>query len=306
MQTVGTLSERDRSQLQRKELARGAWRQGDPDNALLILDCVLAEKMSDPVAAECWTARASFQAEIAKYEESLETLKIAEPFIDSADFMVQGAFYYQRAKDHKELGHIDAAIMDYSGAAVYLGLAGITDREATSYNSLACLYLEIGDVERARENIDRAFEIRFEGSEYECQIYDTLAQVECAEGRFGQALRSAGRALELVGENELWKNDFLATREKIEHETLQALELKTIPDVERIRDGLDRIRADLTRDALLQTNGNLKQSAQILGLSTHKSVDWIIQKHPELEQYRKQRTTRRKSIIPNVKKRKLV
>jgi tetratricopeptide (TPR) repeat protein len=245
--------------------------------------------MSDWVAAECWVTKASFQIELKQFQGCLETLDVAARFIDAADTYIQGVFYYQRARVYKELGRIDAAITDYSGAAAYLGMVGRKDCEALTRNSLALLYLKIGDVNSARSNIDQALSISPSDSQYECQIHDTLAEIQLAEGQLGAALTSVDKALSLVGENELWRAGFVATRDKIESELLRVL------GVEKIQD-LDTVRASMTRRALTETGGNLQRAGKLLGL-THKGVDWIISKHPELERYRPERQTRLKSII---------
>ena len=288
----GTLTTEELRQLDQKELALGLWRQGQPENALLILVAVLSQLMTDRIAAEIWTAQSGIEIELGQFEESQRSLDVAGRFIDEADAFVHGLFYYNRARVHKEFNRIDAAITDYSGAVIFLHEAGLKDREATAYNSLACLYLKIGDKQRARECIDQALAIDLNGSTYECQILDTLAEIQLAEGQLDAANKTIREALDRVGENDLWRKGFSLTQDKIETELLRVLGVRVVQD-------LDSVRARMTRRALQKTSGNLSQAGKLLGVD-HRGVNSIISQHPELEQYRKERQTRLKSIMKKV------
>jgi tetratricopeptide (TPR) repeat protein len=206
----------DLSQLARKELATGSWRQGQVDNALLLIDSVVSEEMSPPVAAECFVTQAVFRAEKGDYQGSLLSLGRAAPYIDTAPIVVQGAYFNQRARAHKEMGNLDAALLDYGGAAWCYESAGRRDNEGGVAINVAGLCLKIGDLSRATANIERAITIYSSiDSDYLSQAYDTQANILLAQEKFSLALRSCDKAIALVGENDVWLQTFLVTRGKV-------------------------------------------------------------------------------------------
>lgn len=284
-------TETELSQLERKGLARGAWAEGRVDDALLILDTVLAEEMTPRVAAECLVTLASFKAERGDWPGSSEALLRAAPFLDSASLSVRGSFYHQRARLHGLQGNIDAAITDYTGATVCWEPTGDRNYGAALLN-LAGLYLERGDLVAARANIERALVVfEQQSSLYLCQAFDTLAKIELADGHAQLAFEAINKALGLVGENEKWRQDFLKTKEQIEVKLLDLLNVKTVDD-------LDRVRTGMIRRALIETGGNLTRTGNIVGLA-HKSVAWIVDHNDELKPLRRKPYTRThlKSII---------
>lgn len=294
MQTLDTLvlTRTEHSQMERKDLARGAYSQGQSDNALLIIDSVLAEPMTERVAAECWVAKAAFQVEERDFIGCLESLGEAAKFIDAADARVQGAFYYQRARAYKELGNIDAAITDYSGAAAFLDLAGLKDREALTLNSLALVFLKIGDVDRAREQIDKAVAICPNGSEYSCHVYDTVAEISLREGKLESALAASEQSILLAGENDLWRSQFLETKAKIRRKLLTVLGVNTATD-------LDTLQTEMLYAALKQAGGARERAGEMIGLS-RKGVEYLIDNRKELAEFKRVKRVRRKSIIVKV------
>lgn len=279
-----------RSQIERKELARGAWAEGRPDDALLIMEEVLAEEMLPPIAAECYVTKAAFLAEKGDWEGSLESLERAAPILDSAPLRVSGTFYHQRARVHRHNGNLDAALADYTGAAVCWQTSDSKDLEGITYLNIAHVFLLIGDLEQARSNLERAFDIfRAHSHFYLSQAYDTLANLELEEGRIEAALSAIRTAFDLVGENEPWRETFAATQAKIDTKLLELL------SVERVED-LDRIKGILVRNALLKTGGNLSRAGRLIGL-TYKGVDYIVQQNAELQSVRSPRKPRLKSIL---------
>jgi tetratricopeptide (TPR) repeat protein len=276
--------------LERKELAVGSWREGQYENALILIDSVLSEELSPAVACECWVTRATFKGEQGEFEESLESLKRAAPFLDSADGRTRAAFYYERARCHRNAGDYDAAMTDYAGSAVCLEAVGLTSRQAFVENNLAWLYLQTGDFASAHDHASKAIQLNGENL---AKAYETRAEIYAAEGLVELALDNISIAIEKVEENEAWLAGFLETKDRIKAKLLSLLGVTRVAD-------LDQLRIDMTRRALIQTEGNMAQAGRVLGLS-HKGIDWIITKHPELEQYRKERTTRRRSLIKSVR-----
>jgi len=273
---------------ERKELALGSWRQGQYENALILIDSVLAEGLPPGIECELWVTRATFKGELGQFAESLDSLNQAARLLDFADAKVKASFYFERARCHKELGRFDESLTDYAGAEAYIERAGI-DRSFVE-NNLAGLYLKAGDFERAHTHVNRAIALNQINLP---KAYETQAEIYFAEGQLDRALESINHAIAIVGENESWLRDFLKTKDGIDARLLELLGVTKIAD-------LEKLRADMTRRALVEFGGNLSRAGEKLGLK-HKGVDWIISKHPELEQYRKQRTTRLKSILKKTK-----
>lgn len=280
----------ERSQLERKELARGAWAEGRPDDALLIIDTVLSEEMTPRVAVECYVTKAAFLAETKDFRSSLEYLNLASPMIDLASLRVRRGFYHQRGVVNKELGDLDRALNDYTGAVVCAETEHDRENEGAALLNLANVYLLIGDFETARENLSRSFQaLRESKSRNISQAYDTLANIELAEGHAQLAIIANNKAFDLIGDNESWRATFESTRLNIRGKLLELLEVSTVEDIEILR-------ADLVMKALIQTGGNLSHAGKLVGLS-YKGVDYIVQRHPALEQFRTERKPRLKSLI---------
>src|SRR5688572_21162470 len=287
------LTETDKSQIARRDRARDLWAEGRLEEANALLSEVIAEGMTPYVAVRCYIAQAAFRAEAGDYQGSLQSLDAAAGFIDSADLHFQGAFYNQRARAHKELGRIDAALTDYTGAAACWETIGDPDYGAAVLN-LAGLYLEIGDIAAARLQIENAITIFVEtNSIYLCQGYDTWAQIELAHGNIESAQTLIQTALDLVGDNERWRSEFLHTKDKIEIKLLELLGINQVEDFETVQAGM-------VRRALIKTGGNLTRAGKLVGL-THKGVTFVVDRHPDLEQYRVTRRTRLKSIFKKTK-----
>lgn len=276
----GRLSEIERSQLERRSLAVGSWAQGDIENASMILDSVLAEAMTPRVAVQCFVSQAAFRVDVGDYSGSLESLEQAARFLEAADVRFQGAFHNQRARVHKELGHVDAALTDYAGASACFEMAGDRDYQGAALLNTAGLYLLISDLAAARASVGKSIAILSQiNSIYLSQAYDTLANIELADGRIEQSVLAIGKAFELVGENEAWRKTFIQTRDKID---------KKLAEVSK---SLHAVNADIVRWALIRTGGNLTQTGKLTGL-THKGVSYIVDRHPEMEKLRGKRRTR--------------
>lgn len=285
------VSESERSQLDRKGLAVSVWRDGRPADALIVLESVLSEEMSPQVAAECWVTQAAFRAEEKDWEGSLLSLEQAAPFIDEASLRVRGSYYHQRARAHKEMGELDEALTDYSGAVAYRQADNDREFEGAALLNLAGVYLELNDPEKAQEYVARALKLLEEtGSSGVSQAHETQASIYLLLGQFQLALDSVDKALSMVGENELWQADFLKKRAEIETQLLHRIGVDTIEDAKVL----------MARNALLQTDGSLTNAAKLIGL-THKGVDKIIKRNPDLESLRVKRRVRHKTLIKRLR-----
>lgn len=283
------LTKIERSQLERRDLARGSWAQGEIENATIILNSVLAEGMTPRVAVRCLVSQAAFRAEASDYAGSFESLGKAAELLDAADVRARGAFHNQRARIHNRMGNHSAALLDYAGASACFEDAEDRSEQGAAILNTAELYFQQGDLYQARENIDRALLVMLQcASEYLPQAYDTLANIDLAEGHIENAALAIKQAFERVGENEIWRRTFLETKEKIDKK------------VQELSGTLHDINVEMVRWALIKTNGNLTRAGKLTGL-THKGVSYIVDRHPELEAFRARRRTRTrlKSLIKN-------
>lgn len=282
------LTKAERSQLDRREAAVASWARGDLVGADNLLNAIIDEGMTPIVAVRVFIAKAAVQAERSDYRASLEFLNRAEHFFDAADLHFQGAFFNQRARAHKELGNIDAAFTDYTGAAQCWETIGDPGYGAALLN-LAGLYLRVADLPAARDYVEKAIAVFDEtNSNYIPQGYDTLANIELADGRLEQAVVAIQKAFDLVADNEIWRQTFIETRNKIDEK------------LREVSTRLHQVNVDIVRWGLIKTGGNLTQTGKLAGL-THKGVSYIIDRHPDLESFRVKRRNRShlKSIIKN-------
>lgn len=284
MITTARLSAKDESQLERKELARGAWREGNIDNALLLIRSVLSEEMSPSIAAECYSAEAGFLADAGDFRGSLASLDRMAPHLKAADVRIQGTFYNGRGRAHRNLGNLSAALIDYTGALSLWQIHGDRNYEGAARINLAECYLRLNDFAEARTNIDLAIDVLPASSEYLPDAYDTKAKVLLCEGRPQMALEAIDTALEMAGSNELKLREFQLTKSKIKERLLDLL----VPIVS-MRD-LDELKVQAIRNALDQADGSVTSAAKMLGTS-HQVVAYIA------DQNSLQRIKRKKSII---------
>lgn len=276
----------EKSQLERREVAVNEWKRGDLDSADLLLDGLVAEGMTPTVAVRVLIAKAAIRAERSDYGGSLKFLGQAAQFFDAADLHFQGAFFNQRARANKELGNTDSAFTDYFAAEQCWEVIGDPEYGKLLLN-IAGLYLRLEDTVHARRYVEKAISVLEETDHHcLCQGYDTFANIELADGNVGNAIRLIKQALDLVGENQIWRNTFIDTRDRID------------ATIRELSSSLHSLNVDMVQWALIKTGGNLTQTGNLTGL-THKGVAYIVDRHPELERFRAKRRTRTKykSII---------
>lgn len=255
------LSARDRSQLEQKELARTAWRDGNLDSADLLIDLVLSEEMSPSVAAQCYSAKAGFALARKDAEGAMDALRKMAPFLDAADIRIRGTYYLLRGRASRQLSNIDGALTDYSGAVALWQMCGDKNYEGAAYINLAECYLTQDNIEQAYPNIERAFAVLPMTSEYLCNAYDTKAKILLADGKTEEAYRLIEKALDSSGGNELWEREFLQTKAKIKERLIELL----VP-LAKMTD-LDEIKLQMVRNALERAGGSVTIAADILGTS---------------------------------------
>lgn len=288
--TVSPLSATERSQIERRSLALGAWKDGQVENAELILDTVLSEETSPRVAGACWISKAGFRAESGDFSGSRQALKMASSFVDSVDIETRGSFYFQRARVYRALGDTDSALTDYSGAAACWEESGNREKQGAAFLNLAELYLGVDELSTATENLNQSLALLKEtGSFYLPQAYDTHAKILIKQNRPALALEAITQALSLVGDNEIWRKEFEQTKRTVEFRLLDLLGVKTLSDC-------DRLKVVVTEKALRETGGSLSAAGRVLD-ATHHAVSYIVDQNKELEPFRVKRRVYRRSII---------
>jgi len=271
--------------------ARKVWQEGRAEDALSLISELKVQPLTRRVEAEIYVAEAAFLAEMGDFASSLNSLERASVVIDEASLSVRGAFYHQRARVHNFLGNIDAALTDYSGAVALWEALGSYEKQGAALLNLAELYLQRGDYPNASDNLERSIDIlTCARSFYLSQAYETQAKLHLSLGRLAQASRSIKEALNLVGQNEGWKRDFLATQDRIEVALLAALEVEHLSD-------WDQIKIGMVRRALQNAEGNPARAAALLGVTRHAVFSLVNTHKKELEPYRQPKQTRRKSIV---------
>lgn len=272
MLTYEDLTNTEQSQLERRELARGAWREGQIENALLILSSVTQEEMTPRVAAEVFVTEAACLCAVHDFEGALRSLTKAAPFVDRALWRVQGCFYFHRALAYRNLGDTDAALTDYAGSLAFWQQTDDADYEIAALINLAELYLMRSDLDEANEYIDRVFNLLTEGATHVCNAYDTKARILLAEGCLVHAWRAINKAIAAAGENEIWRRDCEATRERIKKELLKFMvPVVTMEDV-------DNLKVDIVRYALIATDGSPVAASRLLHTS-HQLIGYIADKN---------------------------
>lgn len=288
------LSAVERSQFERKEMAKSLWREGRLGDAQVVLSVVLAERLSPWLAVEAWVTNATFRSDLKDFQGALNGLETAAKFLDSVSLYVQATFFSERARAYKGLGNIDAALTDYAGASAFFEELGHLEYFATTEKNEAGAYLTVGDFARAHEHIDKAIRVFTDlGSETLAQAYDTQANIYFAEGKLELAVTAIEKAFSMKIENPEWLQTFNETRERIEAKLFDLF----LPQIKQVAD-LEKIKVEIVRRALIASSGSLTGAGDLVGLD-HKGVDWIISRHPELEPLRVKRRVRRKPIMKN-------
>lgn len=283
-----SFSKAERSQLDRIREAKDLWREGRSEDALILIDAVKSEQVTPRVAANLYVNEAVFRAESGDMNGSSESLQIAAKFIDSGSVSDRGTFHNQRARVRNHFKNTDGALTDYAGAAVFWEEDGDKVKQGAASLNVAECYLALGDPELAQENLNKAFPL-LKGSFFLPQAHDTQAKVHLAKGNLEHAAKSIATALSMECPDN-WRADFLATRDQIETQLLNALQVKHFSD-------LKRVKLSMVRRALQASSGNPAGAAGLLGV-TRFAIQSLIDKYSEeLEPYRKEKRFRGKPII---------
>lgn len=203
--------------LDRIGLARGAWREGQLDNALLILDGVDLADASAATRVEYSVVRATVSGDRGDWSGALDSLRHGAPYLESASARLQGSFFNERARANRRIGRADEALTDYAGAQAMFREGGVKEYEAAVSNNLACLALEFGDLDMALSSADQAIAIyqRLNQPTHVARSLDTKANVLLVQGSLDLALRAIETAMGLQVESEAWAADLYTTRGKI-------------------------------------------------------------------------------------------
>lgn len=287
---IDSLSSTERTQLQQIQSARDTWKEGRAEDALVLLEPVKDDPASDRVKAECHVASAAFYSALGNFERSAEAIDLAAPVIDAAPPGTRAAFHLQRARIRKRDGATDAALTDYTGAEFFWSEIGAAEDQGSAVLNVSECYLALGDFEAAQRELNKAFNLFAKNNSfYLCQAHDTQAKIYLSEGKLEQAAQSIKIALKTISRED-WRATFLATQDQIAERLLAVLQVKHLSDWERVR-------LDIVRRALRDSEGNPAGASELLGVTRH-AIEWIIDHHPEeLEAFRMPRRVRRKPII---------
>lgn len=219
------LAENDRAALSDIWLALCYWRLGQMDEAFLILtpSCACDNLRVRFLAL---VNRSVIQTEAKDWKKALLSLEAAQRvFEEEPSLSWRGKFFQQRGLCYKlayeESGSrtdADKALVDYEAASEHYERAGNLRFEAAIVNNLANLYRTIGDIKRARQNIDRAITLfeRIGDRSHLAHAKDTKALILLDSGDAVRAKKYADHAVLLLRNHDpAWLTIPLVTRAKI-------------------------------------------------------------------------------------------
>jgi tetratricopeptide (TPR) repeat protein len=198
------------------ELGICYWRQGAYDEARAVLQ-VARQKLGDndvDLKAKILIRSTIVEISNKRYHEVLRILDEAESVYEVANDALKGKWHAQKAIALFYLGsaeksdYFDRAIVEYTAAIHYLGLAKHERYCGNNLNNLAILLEKLGRYAEAHDYLDRAYTIfaRLNDPENIAQVNETRAHVLLGEGRNEEALstiKSVVTTLERGGEYAL-------------------------------------------------------------------------------------------------------
>lgn len=183
------------------ETARALFAVGDYDDVLALVTPIIDDSGTNP-ADKCSALRlqACVETERKQYGESLETLAKAGHLIDEVSPDMRAKFFGQRGLAKRNLGNIDAALVDYAAARHWACEAGDKHTEAGVRNNLAKIYSDVGRFEEAIIEVDIAIQIalRLQDDISLGRYYDLKAQILSGKKFYAESLGCSKKALALL------------------------------------------------------------------------------------------------------------
>lgn len=195
------------------ELAYCYWRQGEYDEARIILKEIIAQLPTDSaLKAKAVLRLAIVECSATRYSDSLRILTDLAPLFERVtNHTIKGGYYNELAIVLRNVGtsenredYLDRAFVEYEAAAYHFEQAGHTPYCALVENNLGYILFKAGKFAEAHEHLNRARRLfaLLKDKGTAAQVDDTRAQVLLTEGRNEEAekvARSAVRALENGG-----------------------------------------------------------------------------------------------------------
>lgn len=199
------------------ELAYCYWRQGEYDEARIILTEVIEQLTTDSaLKAKAVLRLAIVECSATRFNHALRTLTDYAPLFERiTNHTIKGGYHNELAIVLRNLGtsenredYLDRAFVEYEAAAYYFEQAGHIPYCALVENNLGFILFKAGKLKEAHEHLERARRLfsLLKDKGTAAQVDDTRARVLLTEGRNEEAervARSAVRALENGGRQSL-------------------------------------------------------------------------------------------------------
>ena len=199
------------------ELAYCYWRQGEYDEARIILTEVIEQLTTDSaLKAKAVLRLAIVECSATRFNQALLILTDYAPLFERiTNHTIKGGYHNELAIVLRNLGtseeredYLDRAFVEYEAAAYYFEQAGHIPYCALVENNLGFILFKAGKLKEAHEHLERARRLfsLLKDKGTAAQVDDTRARVLLTEGRNEEAervARSAVRALENGGRQSL-------------------------------------------------------------------------------------------------------
>jgi tetratricopeptide (TPR) repeat protein len=206
------------------ELALCYWRNGDYDEARLILNEVLAKlRTDDELKAKALLRLAIVEHASGRLTEKREILiNNAELFENITNATLKGSYHNSLGNLWENMGkaknredYTDRAFVEYAAASYYFEQAGHKGYLANVENNLGFLYFTANRFKEAHEHLDRArrLMLSLKAKSTLGQVEETRARVFLAEGRDVEAEKTARVSvtiLEQSGQQDLFAEALIA------------------------------------------------------------------------------------------------
>jgi len=194
----------------RADLAMSYWREGEFDEARVLLKLVLGQ-LSDTqreLRTRALIRRAIVEKTAGRYIDALALYKEAEPLVDEADdHALKGSFHIGlgtllncRGLSERRTDFIDQSLIEFAAASFHFEEAGNCRYVARVENNLGFLYYTIGRYQDAHEHLDRARKLfmKLKDVGTAAQVDETRARTLLAESRLREAERTIKAAVKVL------------------------------------------------------------------------------------------------------------